>query len=92
MQKGRKIMKYVEIYKLTNTGDQNVILKCFLKDNMVVFEGEHIQLAKNLEDRGISDNEDKTLILYPKDGLRFLENLKYHLTSGYLNASEVKEA
>lgn len=85
-------MQYVEIYKLTNMGDQKVVLKCLIKEDIVVFEGENLQIAKNFEIHGIKDFNNKKLILYPKDGLIFLENLKHNLNSGYLNASEVKIA
>ena len=82
---------YVEFYKLRNDGGQKVIAICRLReDGSVTCEGD-ITLVKNLEDNGVvdySDTDRKGLFL--KDGLKFLEQLKFNFTSGYLNASEVK--
>ncbi|MEK9175127.1 MAG: hypothetical protein AAB795_00885 [Patescibacteria group bacterium] len=85
-------MSYVEFYKLQNDGTQKVLAKCFLgQENIVICEGEDI-FVKNLETNGIKDynsqTEDK---LFFKDGIKFLEQLKFNFTSGYLNASDVKE-
>ena len=85
-------MKYVEFYKLNNDGSQSVIAKCQLDKNGKVFCEGHEILIKNLERDGIvnySDPEKKTLFF--ADGILFLEQLKYNFTSGYLNASDVKE-
>ncbi len=85
-------MKYVEIYKLQNNGDQKVVLKCFLRGENVEFEGEGEQLAKNLITDGIKNYLEESIeALYPKDGLKFLQNMMYNFTSGYLNASDVLE-
>ena len=85
-------MKYVEFYKLQNDGSQKIIAKCYLKENgLVSCEGAEIFIG-NLQEHGIRDyNDPSGLKLYPKDGLRFLEQLKFNFTSGYLNASDVKE-
>ena len=84
-------MKFVEIYKLQNNGNQKIIAVCHLVSDSVVCEGDQVFLD-NLNRRGIKDYlqlvDQK---LFPKDGLRFLENLKYAFKSGYLNASEIKE-
>jgi len=86
-------MKYVEIYKLENDGEQKVVLVCFLRDDGTVkLKGSGEQLAKNLEEAGIKNYLSKTPeTLFPKDGLPFLQNLSHYFTSGYMNASEVKE-
>ncbi|KKQ35163.1 MAG: hypothetical protein US50_C0023G0005 [Candidatus Nomurabacteria bacterium GW2011_GWB1_37_5] len=85
-------MKYVEIYKLQNNGEQSVVLHCVLDGDMVRFEGEGKQIAENLENFGIRDYKDESKQnVFSKDGLKFLENLKYNFDSGYLNASDIIE-
>lgn len=87
-------MKFVEIYKLENNGDQKVIATCKLSDSGVVCEGDSV-FIKNLEKNGICDYSDKNLEsgkLFPKDGIKFLENLKFAFRSGYLVATEVQES
>ena len=86
-------MKYVEFYKLQNDGSQKVIATCYLNDNDEVgCEGEQT-LIGNLKKEGIKDysSQDRKGQLFFKDGLKFLEQLKFNFTSGYLNASEIKE-
>ena len=84
-------MPYVEIYKLQNDGSQTVLATCRLAGEEVVCEGDDV-FVTNLKEQGIrnytDENGDK---LFLKDGIKFLENLKYYFKSGYLNASEVKE-
>ena len=85
-------MKYVEIYKLQNNGEQIRILKCFLSFNIVEFDKGDKQIIKNLNSNGIKNYLNKSpTILYPKDGLLFLENMRFNFNSGYLNASTVKD-
>ena len=83
-------MQYVEIYKLKNDGSQEVIAKCVLRDKMVKCEGDKI-FVENLEKDGIRDYSDMTKPkqFFMKDGIKFLENLKFNFKSGYLNASDV---
>ncbi len=85
-------MKYVEFYKLNNDGSQLVIAKCLLNENgEVICEGQE-NLIKNLEKNGIKNYMDKSGDkLFFKDGILFLEQLKYNFTSGYLNASDIKK-
>lgn len=88
-------MKYVELYKLHNDGSQKVIATCYLNDNgEVECEGDQT-LTENLKREGIKDYSKTNSInlskLFFKDGLKFLEQLKFNFTSGYLNASDVKE-
>ena len=83
-------MQFVEIYKLNNDGTQRVIAVCTLKDGGVVCEGEKI-FVENLARDGIVDRSLKERkLLYPMDGLKFLEQLPRNFKSGYLNASEIK--
>lgn len=88
-------MKYVELYNLQNDGSQKVIVTCYLNDNgEVECEGD-LTLAKNLKEEGVKDYSNIESVisskLFFKDGLKFLEQLKFNFTSGYLNASEIKE-
>jgi hypothetical protein len=84
-------MKYVEIYKLQNNGDQTIIATCKLVDNTVLCEGDTI-FTQNLQNDGIASyTNQSTQSLFPKDGLLFLENLQYTFRSGYLMATSVKE-
>lgn len=83
-------MPYVEIYKLKNDGTQEISVICRLADNIVLCEGNEA-LTESLNNEGIRDySRDKPTRLYPKEGLRFLEQLKFNFKSGYLNASEIK--
>lgn len=86
-------MPYVEFYKLQNNGTQEVIATCHLNEGGgVECEGQE-DLVGNLKKEGIRDYTDreKMVTLYPKDGLKFLEQLKFNFTSGYLNASDIKD-
>ena len=86
-------MKHVNIYKLQNDGEQKVLATCRLDDGgMAVCEGERA-FVENLEKEGISDYDNlKTRNkLFPKDGIRFLENLKHAFRSGYLVATDIQE-
>jgi hypothetical protein len=83
-------MELVEIYKLQNNGSQMVLAVCKLVGDGVVCEGNEI-FVKNLNQEGIFDytTEPKEKI-FPKDGRKFLEQLKFNFKSGYLNASDIK--
>lgn len=83
-------MKFVEIYKIQNDGSQQVIAVCKLVGKKVVCEGDRM-FVKDLEREGILDYSTPRKKLFPKDGMNFLEGLKFAFKSGYLNASEVKE-
>lgn len=84
-------MSFVEIYKLQNDGSQTVLATCALSGESVKCQGDEI-FVKNLEQEGIRDYTSETAEkLFPKDGLKFLEQLQNNFKSGYLNASEVKE-
>lgn len=85
-------MQYVEFYKLQNDGTQKIIATCRLADDGVIAcEGDEIFLG-NLHDQGIKDYDNPSgSPLFFTDGLKFLEQLKFNFTSGYLNASEVKQ-
>lgn len=85
------MMSFVEIYKLEPNGTQTVMAVCSLQNTEVVCEGDDA-FVRMLKQEGIRDYESKDFKqLFPKDGLRFLEQLKFAFRSGYLNASEVKQ-
>jgi len=83
-------MKYIEIYKLENNGDQKVVVTCSLVDGNVVCEGESLAIINVLNTEGIKDYENEGR-LFPKDGERFLQQMKFNFKSGYMNASDVLE-
>ena len=87
------IMKFVKIYKLENNGEQKVIVTCSLTDDGVICEGDKV-FIQNLEKGGISDYSNEALgaNLFPKDGIKFLENLKFAFKSGYLVATDIQES
>jgi len=88
----KMIMKFVEIYKIQNDGTQRVMAVCKMVGETVVCEGEDKALIDNLKSEGIwDDSKTPPQKLFPKDGIRFLERLNFVFTSGYLNASQVKE-
>ena len=83
-------MSFVEFYKLNNDGTQKVIAACRFKDGLVACEGDMVFIG-NLRDQGVNDyNNPKGDKIFFKDGIKFLEHLKFNFNSGYLNASEVK--
>ena len=86
-------MYFVEIYKLQNDGEQKLFATCRLVDGKVRCDGDP-GLIDALERGGIKDYSDPKLLdtLYPKDGIKFLEGLKFALRSAYLAATEVKES
>jgi hypothetical protein len=84
-------MKFVKIYKIQNDGTQRVAVTCKIYDETVVCEGDEV-LIENLEREGVwDDSVVPPKKLFPKDGIKFLERLRFTFASGYLNASEVKE-
>lgn len=84
-------MQFVEFYKLKNDGSQEVIAICKMAEDVVVCEGDEA-LIENLAKNGILDySQTPPQKIFPKEGPRFLEQLKYNFKSGYLNASEIKE-
>lgn len=84
-------MELVEIYKLQNDGSQKILAVCKLVGEEVVCEGDEI-FIKNLNQEGIfnytTESREK---VFPKDGRKFLEQLKFNFKSGYLNASDIKK-
>ena len=86
-------MSFVEIYKLKNDASQEIIVTCKLTtDGMVICEGDK-EFAENLMREGILDySSSPSKKLFPKDGIKFLEQLKYNFKSAYLMASDIKKS
>ncbi len=87
------MIKQVEFYKLNNDGSQTTIATCHLNNEGVVECEGNENLFENLKSEGIKDYIDESgeSRLFFKDGLKFLEQLKYNFKSGYLNASDILE-
>lgn len=84
-------MKFVEIYVLQDDGSQKVIATCKLVNDSVVCDGDG-NFVRNLNVEGVFDySMSKKQTLFPKDGIHFLEQLKFNFQSGYINASDIKE-
>lgn len=84
------MIKYVEIYKLAPQGKKRKVGTCSLlpKTSRVKCEGED-WLIKVLSE-GINDYLGRGGKCFPRDGLRFLQNLRFHFRSGYLGATDIK--
>lgn len=83
-------MKHVEIYQLQNDGSQTVLATCKLIDGTVIIKGDR-KFGEYVTNEGIRDYSGEGK-LFPKDGLSFLEQLKYNFKSGYTNASDIQES
>jgi hypothetical protein len=70
-----KIMPFVEIYKLQNDGSQKIIATCRLVGDVVECEGDGV-FVNNLSKEGIYNySAPEKSMLFPKDGMKFLEQL-----------------
>jgi len=83
-------MKFVEIYRTQEDGSQRTIATCTLTPHGVICAGEE-PFADNLAAEGIPDHSEQGKMLFPSDGIRFLEALEDAFRSGYLMASELQE-
>ena len=79
-------MKYVEFYYLFPTG-QTTIGRAVLSDGKITFQGfkddKWLQLLQGIQ---IMDK-----IMTPKDGLKYLENLKIAFSGSLFRASDVMQ-
>lgn len=84
-------MQYVEIYKLNNDGSQEIVVIYKILNGKAVGEGDK-NFINNLLQTGIIDytNTSSEQRLFPKDGLHFLEQLKFNFKSAYLSATGIK--
>ena len=85
-------MKIVEIYKLQNDGLQKILATCRLDvSGEVVCEGGGLFVENLIKDGVIDFSIPERNRLFPKDGVRFLEQLQNNFSSGYLMASGIIE-
>ena len=83
-------MKYVGIYDVTDTGSE-------LRGIIVLTDGNEIKFL-NLSEAFVEDAVQYGIVgklgkrYFPKDGLAFLENLKYEYHGSRMYASDVKES
>ncbi len=82
-------MNEVIIYKLENNGEQTEFASFVLLDGQVSAAGD-AQFVKYIKENGILDYSAKSgTKLFPTDGIKFLQNLKFNFNSGYFNAKEL---
>ena len=84
-------MKFVEIYRTQDDGSQKVIAECNLTEAVVEIVGDPMLAMQLMYDGIIDYSAPGKKRLYPKDGVKFLEQLKNYLKNGYTNASDIKE-
>ena len=88
-------MTYVEIKKISGSGPA-AIYKVWLDPATSEVKSDLPEaiwsyLSKGIPDHLLSDDDDESefALTYPKDGEKFLENLRFNLSSGYYRASSV---
>ena len=84
-------MKFAEIYKLQDDGSQQIIAICELIDEKVVCRGNKNYVESFKRDGVVDRSKTPFKKFFPKDGLAFLEILKFLFKTAYLNASDVME-
>ena len=90
------LLYFVELFELDRDARQKKIATFKLSEGeggTVEIDGDHNHpVVDGVKVEGIFDYKYARLgKLYPRDGMSFLENLKYHFRSGYLSATDVKE-
>jgi len=89
------LLYFVELYELDNNAHQNKIATFRLTEEsgVVEIDGDHEHaIIKDIQWEGIFDYKyARPGKLYLYDGMKFLENLKYHFRSGYLLATDVEK-
>jgi hypothetical protein len=83
-------MKFVQIYGLTS-GKQVVIATARLKHDTVEITGNKRLIAALITDGIPVTRSPGAPVLYPRDGLAFLEALAPNFHSGYINATVVQD-
>ena len=89
------LLHFVELFELDRDANQKKIatFKLTEESGVVEIEGDHEHaIVKSIQWEGIFDYKyARPGKLYPNDGMKFLENLKYHFRSGYLLATDVEK-
>lgn len=81
-------MKKVIIYEIkTPSMKSTPIIEVCFSNNIITFTGDD-KIITNLKTDGISDKETGK-ILFPSDGIDFLENLKHAFKNPYLSATDI---
>ncbi len=89
------LLYFVELFELDHDANQKKIatFKLIEESGVVEIDGDHEHaIIKGIQWEGIFDYKyarPGKLHLY--DGMKFLENLKYHFRSGYLLATDVEK-
>lgn len=84
-------MYFVEIFK-TERESQRVLATCRLQEGLVVCMGDEALVDSLMRNGIVNYAADEPPMLFPKDGIAFLQNLAPTFKSGYLMASAVQEA
>lgn len=87
---------FVDLYELDQNAKQRKIATFLMNEDepdRVEIDGDHSHpVLENIRGEGIFDYKNaRPGKLYPYDGIRFLENLKYYFRSGYLLATDVQK-
>lgn len=90
------LIYFVELYELDHDANQKKIATFRLLEEgggIVEIDGDHDhRVIFSIKNEGIFDYKyARPGKLYPYDGIKFLENLKYHFRSGYLLATDVEK-
>jgi hypothetical protein len=83
-------MQYVDIFQIVDH-ESHRVARCVLQNEEVICSGE-LNVVKRLQKGILSVNlEGSERMLYPKDGIVFLEQLRLNFRSGYVSATPVQE-
>ncbi|HEY4474506.1 MAG TPA: hypothetical protein VJC06_01115 [Candidatus Paceibacterota bacterium] len=89
------LLHFVELFELDRDANQKKIATFRLTEEsgIVEIDGDHShRIVEDIKGEGIFDYKyARPGKLYPNDGMKFLENLKYHFRSGYLLATDVEK-
>lgn len=89
------LLYFVELFELDSKANQKKIATFRLTEesSVVQIDGDHNhRIIESIQGEGILDYKyARPGKLYPYDGMKFLENLKYQFRSGYLLATDVEK-
>lgn len=85
-------MKQVKIYKLTVSGQREIIVCQTDENGVLTFSGEADYRIEYLIKNGITDySVEPQGIVMPEDAEKFLEQLQFYFRTGYLTATKPME-